>query len=96
VPKRRVADPLAREFPQVAFEQFQYLRGCQAFPVTKRSSEPVRAVAAPAPASLEYPVGVEKHAVTRPEALRALLAIDFGCETERRAGPLCGELVAGL
>jgi hypothetical protein len=32
-----VADPLAREFPQIAFEQIQHLRGAKRFPWRKTS-----------------------------------------------------------
>jgi hypothetical protein len=72
-----VADPLARELPQIAFEQFQYLRGCQALPVAQSLTQSVRAVAAPDPARFDQPVGVEKHAVTRSEPLRTLPTIDL-------------------
>ncbi len=48
-----VADPLARELPQIAFEQFQYLRRCQALPVAQNPTQSVRAVAAPAPSRFD-------------------------------------------
>jgi len=51
-------------------------------------------VAILSPTRFEQPVGVEKHSITRPEALRPLQTVDFECETERRAGPPRGQLVA--